>query len=70
MKMSLKVPSKIVSNDMEQFKNDPRRYGIERQIALKKQRQADFEIMLDKWKKAGHSLEAGKLLVLNIRGEK
>ncbi len=70
MKTGLKFPTTICRSDIEQFKNDPRKYGIKRQIALREKRAADFKIMLDKWKKAGHNLEAGKLLVLNIRGEK
>lgn len=69
MKDGLQFPEMLCHSELKKFKNDPQKHAIERRIAMFKKNNISFEKMLDKWKKSGHTLEAGDKLILNIRGE-
>jgi len=67
MKHGLELTT-ISTSDIKAFKNDPRKFGIEKQLALFKKNNVDFEKMLDIWKQSGHNHTVGQEIVLKIRG--
>ena len=71
MKYGLILPNgrnafNMSASDVRAFKTDPRRWGIEKQIAISKQSQEQFDKTLDKWKQSGHTHKSDKKLTLKL----
>lgn len=69
MKPGLILPT-LSTKDIKSFRNDPRKFAIEKRIAMLKKNNLSFEKILDNWKKSGHSIESNKALIDCIRGKR
>jgi len=70
MKQGLRLPYATNREGRADFKADPRKYGIKLQIAMQEQKAKEFNLMLDKWKKSGHTVKSSDDLINCIRGAK
>ncbi len=72
MKYGLVLPNgrnayNISASDIKQFKTDPRKWGILRQIAISKQNKEQFKKTLDKWKQSGQTHRSGEKLTIKLK---
>lgn len=65
MKWGLELPN-LSTSDIKQFKIDPRKWGIKKQIALTKQKKNQFNKTLDKWLQSDHTHKADKKLTIKL----